>query len=227
YRILFSRPATEDEIRIGRRFVTAETAPQRPPSLWRHGHGRFNTDEQKLSDFRPLKHFSKRGYHASNRFPDPKLHYLYLGADSGHPGIDHDHAAVRRWISPIDGTIRIRGRLGHASPRGDGVRATIVSARSGAWGQWTAHNRQVPTSVETRKVRVGHIVDFVVDCVSEHSYDSFTWAPRIEQIRDGKVVAAWSSRHQFAGPTDSTGPGDPWSVYALTLLQSNGFLFVD
>ena len=133
---------------------------------------------------------------------------------------------MRRWVSPIDGTVRIRGRLGHASPKGDGVRATVVSDRTGPWGQWTAHNRQVPTPVEIREVRAGEILDFVVDCVSEHSFDSFTWAPRIEQLRGGKATDVWSARHQFAPPGHRS-PADPWAVYALTLLQSNGFLFVD
>ena len=51
-----------------------------------------------------------------------------LRAAGGEPGEQPDQAVIRRWVSPVSGTLSIEGTLQHgqpAVPYGDGVRARL------------------------------------------------------------------------------------------------------
>ena len=44
-------------------------------------------------------------WQGGKEYPDLKLGYLRLTATGGHPGKDAQHAAIRRWVAPRDGTV--------------------------------------------------------------------------------------------------------------------------
>ena len=107
-----------------------------------------------------LPYFDGRAFQGGAKLPDPEIGWVMLNAAGGHPGKGPEHAAIRRWIAPRDGTITIEGTLTHPSSEGDGVRGRIVSSRLGVLGQWVVHNKKEPTNLERVSVRQGDAVDF-------------------------------------------------------------------
>jgi hypothetical protein len=89
----------------------------------------------------------------------------------------------------------------------------------------------VHTRIARVDVKAGDVIDFVVDCRAEQTYDSFTWVQIIERIDDSKppkVLAVWDANKQFSGGHKAkTDQLSPWEQYAQALLLSNEFLFVD
>jgi hypothetical protein len=127
-------------------------------------------------------------------------------ASGGHTGANPDFAPIRRWTSPVDGVLRITGTLQHGSPNGDGVRGRIVSSSTGLAGEWSAHNGEATTFVETLNVARGDTIDFITDCVGDVNSDSFNWAVTLQLLRDGAPVATWQSASGFHGPVAAGTP---------------------
>jgi hypothetical protein len=239
YRLLFGRLPTPEELAVGRRFV--ETEESRHPdvvaaatSAWQYGYGRFDETAKRTAGFTPLPHWTGMAYQGGPKLPDPKLGWVLLTAEGGHPGGDPDHAAIRRWTAPRDGAVSIGGTLVHKAQEGDGVRGRIVSSSQGELASWTAHHTEAETRMSRVEVKQGDTIDFIVDCRANESFDSFGWAPVIRMIEapaalaGGDVVLEWSSAANFSGP-----PGKPrkalqaWEKYAQVLLLTNEFMFVD
>ncbi len=207
----------------------AEPAPE--PSaedelVWRYGYGTFDDAAQRLASFTPLPHFTGSAWQGGPSLPDPSLGWVLLNARGGHPGNDPAHAAVRRWIVPRDGRIKIDGELKHSTDQGDGVRARVVVGRSGVAGEWTAQNSKSATRVESLEVSAGDTVDLVTDCRAEPSFDGFHWTVtlRLESsARDGR--REWDSAADFRGPQPEL--LTPWVRLAQTLLMTNELAYVD
>jgi hypothetical protein len=231
YRTLFGRAPTSEESATALAFVASPPPPAKTVAapIWDYGYARHDAKNKKLRDFRAMPYFGANKYQGSSRFPDPKLQYLLLTATGGHVGVDQSHVAVRRWTSPITGSIRIEGTIGHKEKRGDGVRATIFASRGGQLGQWVAHNDRTSTTVAHYKVTQGETICFSADARKEHSFDSFDWAPIIKQIGPGdKRIKTWSAGAQFTGPVGKPAtPPKLWAIYIQALLQTNEFVFVD
>jgi hypothetical protein len=221
YRTLFARDATPEEISTGLQYVEAEsTAPTSEP-IWQYGYGRFDMSMQRVVDFSPLPYFTGTSWQGGPRVPDQKLGFVILTPGGGHPGNDAEHATVRRWTAPLDATIRISATLEHPAEQGDGVRARIVSSRSGLLGEWSVHHGSVRTAVAGVKVQSGDTIDFVVDCRDNNNSDSFAWSPTI-QAASG---SSWSASADFEGaPAPKL---SPWEKYTQVLMESNEFVFVD
>jgi hypothetical protein len=235
YRLLFGRVPDSDEMALGLRFVqSAEAAPTevtpRIENPWRYGYGFYDEGAQRVTTFTPLGVFKDNGYQGGAEFPDPKLSFLRLTPTGGHPGKDAQHAAIRRWIAPRDGTVSIRGTLGHGhvGSGGDGVEARIVSSRGGLLGTWTADKAMMETVADKISVQKGDTLDFVVSCRASQDFDSFIWSPTIT-LAGGAV--SWNANSQFQGPgEDNTARSKPlgaWERYAQALLMTNEFTFVD
>ena len=142
YQVLFGRLPDPDEVALGRQYVHAPPSalPKPVEPRWCYGYGRYDEAAQRVQIFTPLPAFTNSAWHGVAGLPDPQLHYLLLTADGGHPGSDTDHAVIRRWTAPLDGTVKIEGLLKHASEQGDGIRGRIVSSRersAGASGSFT------------------------------------------------------------------------------------------
>ena len=158
--------------------------------------------------------------------PDPKTGWCILKDKGGHAGNDHEHAVIRRWTAPRDLVLSVTGRLKHPSDQGDGVQSRIVSSRTGTAGEWVAQKSETDTNVARLEVKRGDTIDFVTDCRSNSSHDSFEWTVtlRAEQSSDGGGQQ-WSSADGFRGPLPV--PLGPWERYAQVLLLSNELVCVD
>lgn len=222
YRIVLQRDPTAEETREGLEFLRASAAEV--PAItgasgpvWRYGFGGYDVATQRVAGFTALKHQGKTQFQAGAEFPDPKLGYVSLTAMGGHPGRDAQHAAIRRWTSPVDGFVSIAGTLKHSSENGDGVRGRIVSSRKGLLGEWGVKNKSADTAVAEVEVRTGDTLDFVTDPLASPDHDSFAWAPTLKVVR-GAVGAMrderWSAAKDFvttpAAPAQALPPWGSW-----------------
>jgi hypothetical protein len=232
YRIACQRAPQRDELSMAKQFVSAQlsiTNRDEPKTGWQYGFGEYNAEARRVKSFSPLPHFTGTAWQGSAKLPDDKLGWAMLTADGGHVGNDLQHAAVRRWTAPADGTMKVRGRLDHASKEGDGVRGRIVSSRSGLLGEWTVHNTNATVNVDSIEVKRGDTIDFVVDMRGGYGFDSFTWSPRVAYTTSlaGGARGEWKAKEDFAGPQAKTQPLTRWQELAQVLLLSNEFMFVD
>jgi hypothetical protein len=199
---------------------------------WEFGYGGFDEGPSRVRGFQTLPFFTGRAFQGGAVLPDPKLGWVTLNETGGHPGNDPEHAAIRRWIAPRDGTITITGTLAHPEAKGDGVRGRIVSSRLGLLGQWLAHNNKQDTHFERAQVWQGDTIDFVTDCNGTVDYDSFTWSPTIRYDSERKSAPGereeWNASNDFMDTARALHPPlDGWQKYAQVLLMSNELVFVD
>jgi hypothetical protein len=239
YRRLYGRAPTEDELAPAVAFLKLPEGTEAPMAapVWQYGYGGYDERSGRVAGFTPFAHHTANTWQAAPQIPSPDQGqgYVSLNAMGGHPGRDLRHAAIRRWTSPIDGTLTIMGKLTHPSDQGDGVRAQIVSSREGLLGEWVAQHNSVETHVENVQVKRGDTLDFVVDCRTNDSFDSFAWAPVLRANRpDGPATAALSQTLEWNAATDfeTTTPTrhkplTRWEQYIQTLFMTNEFSFVD
>jgi hypothetical protein len=146
-----------------------------------------------------------------------------LRAVGGEPGEQPGEAVVRRWTSPVSGTLSIEGTLRHgqpAVPYGDGVRGHIVSSRLGELASWSVNGSSAETKLNGIKIEKGDTIDFVVDARTDSENDAFTWSPVIKYGAD-----TWNAKSDFAGPRPQ--PLSVWARFAQVLMETNEFSFVD
>lgn len=195
-----------------------------PDMAWQYGHTRIMPDEKRMGDFHPLPHFTGSAWQGGGDMPDANLGWCQLSAAGGHPGNDLEYAVVRRWTAPADGAISINGKLSHKSDKGDGVRGWIF--RNGneqqLFKQREAANGRFLTVVKHIDVSAGDHIDFVTDCMSAPSFDSFEWKVSVELHPKKR---RFSSETGFAGPAPL--PMDGWATLCQALLASNELAFVD
>lgn len=192
-------------------------------AAWQYGWGKYA--EGKAVVFQPLPHFNGTAWQGGKDLPDSSLGWVSLTAAGGHPGNDLDHAAIRRWVAPQPGSIRIRGKLEHRADPGDGVCGRVVSQHKGLLGEWNVHNGETATEVDPQPVEAGHVVDFVTDCRSGPSHDGFRWTATVRLEAADGTYQEWDSENGFRGPRPL--PLTRWERLAHVLLMSNEFLFVD
>ncbi len=186
----------------------------------------------RIKRFTPFTHFHGNTWQAGAKLPDPKTSFASLTAGGGHPGTDARHAVIRRWISPIDGIVKISGAVAHPESRGDGIRARIISSQSGELAFWNVFNGKAQTSLDHVAVKKGETIDFIVDCRGEDSFDSFSWAP-VVRVADAPTAAGsdapeeWNAATNFGGPEKVVKTMTAWEKYVQVLMESNEFVFVD
>jgi hypothetical protein len=233
--LAYQRPPTRHELELGRQFVAQPLAGELelpPGAAWSYGTGEVEPGGQRVSNWRPLPRFVKDQWQWAEKLPSPDGQWTLLNARGGHPGADAANAAIRRWTAPVDGVIQVTGQVEHTSDRGDGIRARIVSSRSGELGSWVAKNGPQATEVAALKVARGDTLDFVVEPQTSADSDGFLWAPKLTLIRadDGGVAPSnrrWDARQDFGGKREFPRPLTPWEQYAQVLLSANEFVFVD
>ena len=229
YQLIYQRMPTPDELTLGRQFVGSEEDQHEVADVWQYGYGSYDEAAHRTGHFAPLGHFTGSVWQAGAQIPDSDLGFVSLTSSGGHPGRDVNHAAIRRWVSPIDGVVRITGTVDHKETQGDGVRAHIISSRQGELASWNVFHMEASTDVDNVEVKKGDTIDFLVDCKGNDAFDSFGWAPVIKVASapvagtDGPAV--WSAATEF-GPTHAK-PISAWVKYAQVLLESNEFVFVD
>lgn len=232
YRAVLQRAPDRDEHALALAFVQRPEKPAASPTEsggWRYGYARFDAAAGRVREFHAIAERRDGKLYPAAKFPDPKFGHLMLTADGGHPGKSGEFAAVRRWVAPADGEVKIEGTFGHARAEGDGVRARIVHGTSGPVGEWTARNTKVDTKPAAFAVKAGETVDFVVDAVGSATADSFNWAPRIAFTAAAAMeVRTWDAKKDFGEtPKAPPPPLTPWEEFAQVLLLSNELAFVD
>ena len=121
------------------------------------------------------------GYH----WTDDGFRELSLAPNVVHPSATDAGAvwAVRRWRSPINGTVRIVGSISRSSSRGDGSRARILVDGAEIFAaNLSSGDRQPELEYELNvPVSIGTIVDFAVTPGpgSDIDYDATSMAARI------------------------------------------------
>ena len=235
YQRALQRDPTLEETQLARQFLQTQQCEQIPPSLaaWQYGYGDFDDSTKHVKTFTTLPHFTGGAFQGGAALPDATLGWVMLNENGGHPGNDFQHAAIRRWIAPREGDVKIRGSLSHGVYQGDGVRGRIVSSGLGELGQWIVHNSKAETDVAGFVVKAGDTIDFVTDNFKTTDHDSFAWnavltftpntvkfAPRTPQTFDTKNDFLPSARLQHKPLSD-------WEKYAQVLLLANELAFVD
>jgi len=240
YRLVLQRPATPRQVELAKRFIAAADSlpsPEPPKPVvppWRYGFGEYDEEAQRVKSFETLPQFTGEAWQGGADWPDAKLGWVQLTAQGGHAGNDLQHAAIRRWVAPLDAIISISGTLEHEHKEGDGIRGRIVSGRTGQLGSWRLHNDKAETKVESLEVNSGDTIDFVVDFNANLNSDDFKWSPVIKSkdqpagASSSEYAAEWDARKDFSGPPEQPPrPLSPWEKYAQVLLLSNEFMFVD
>ncbi|MFN7625314.1 MAG: DUF1553 domain-containing protein, partial [Pirellula sp.] len=151
--------------------------PPPPEPRWRYGTGKFHRDTNNVEEFMEFVSTSEGRRHAGAQVPDANFGWVFLTATGGHPG-NPSYPAIRRWIAPNSGVIKVTGSLSHGSENGDGVIGTIVS-KHGSSGRWTAKAGTVATAVDSIAVEEGDTIDFVLECGEHETSDSFQWPIQI------------------------------------------------
>jgi Protein of unknown function (DUF1553)/Protein of unknown function (DUF1549)/Planctomycete cytochrome C len=240
FALAFQREPSPIEVGAGLEFLRSAQAEPRPEppkpvvTAWQYGFGELDESGQRMKSFQPLPHFTGEAWQGGPDWPDATLGWVRLTAEGGHAGNDLRHAAIRRWVAPRQGMVSVEATLKHEHTEGDGIRAFIVSSRSGLLGKWTLQNETAKTDVASLTVEAGDTLDFVVDIRGSLNSDDFHWAPLIRERRAGRgsgVVSAaneWDAKKEFTGPPPTPPePLTPWERYAQVLLLSNEFMFVD
>jgi hypothetical protein len=252
YQLALGRAANPDELSLAQRFVEEESeslAPYRSGAetrQWQFGFGSYQEAGARLESFQRFRVFVAANqqlallastfpvftelWQAGHKLPDPTAGFANLSASGGEPG-GPGYAVVRRWTAPADGVAHITGTVGHAVARdlSDGVRARVVSSRKGLLGFWPVAKTTAEVDLKNVQVQAGDTIDFVVDCGVVAFGDEFTWAPTVKLVctdKNGKRAEIVSvAAKEFRGPPAPT--LRPWEQFALVILQSNEFVFVD
>ncbi|MFN9718427.1 MAG: PSD1 and planctomycete cytochrome C domain-containing protein [Planctomycetota bacterium] len=180
--------------------------PALPTDTWQYGYGSYNDATKQVDQFTRLTHFSGSMWQAGPAVPDAVLGYVLLRAEGGHPD-QPGREVIRRWIAPKSGTVSITGKLAHGSENGDGVRGRILTSRPVAGGsplllEQMSFNNSTDTVVNGVIVNAGDLIDFVVDCRTAHTSDSFQWAVQINLAAADGSTQRYDSAAGFRGPSD-------------------------
>jgi hypothetical protein len=157
YRSVFGRDPGKSEMETGLKFVLQGAGPgmaAASASPWEYGTGEFRQDTGRVESFRPFTVFVSDRWQGGSVLPASRSGNAALWEGGGEPGEKPDQAVVRRWVSPVSGTLDIEGTLQHkqpAVPYGDGVRGRIVSSRQGELASWWVNNSSAETNSPHQK----------------------------------------------------------------------------
>jgi hypothetical protein len=132
-------------------------------------------------------------------------------------------------------TISVKSELIHEPDPGDGVRAFIVSSRSGVLQSAKAHKQTVAMNVDSIAVEPGDTLDFLVDIGDVLNSDQYFWRCQLAEASAGSPEAIaknvesppgkWNSEADF--PRNTVNLLTPLEQLAQVLMCSNEFMFVD
>ncbi|RYG24593.1 DUF1553 domain-containing protein, partial [bacterium] len=216
YLLLFGRLPDADEMAAGLAYLK-QGQPKAVGSVWQYGYGEFANGK---TVFAPFANYVDKTYRFAPTIPVEGRGYLNLNQGGGHPGPKTSDSAIRRWVAPVAMTISIRGVVQHPNAQGDGVRARIVSSRTGLLGEWSVLKGEAKTEVASVNVQKGETIDFIVDPIGNDAFDSFVWAPTIRGPKE-----TWDAAANFGPPPPA--PLSRLTLYAQALMMTNEFMFVD
>ena len=223
FRRTLARDPDADDVQLAEAFLAqSENGDGAIQPLWQYGYGRFDSKTRRVEDFQHLPHFTGAAWQGGTTLPDLKLGWTSLTANGGHPG-DPTHAGVYRWTAPHAGRFAVKGRLKHPSEHGDGVEGILNVPSQDFVIRWPVQHNERATDSKPFNVASGAIVDLIVDCRSNVSFDSFNWTFEIASADN--PAERYSMASQFHGTLSDE--LTEWEMLAQTLLLSNEFQFVD
>jgi hypothetical protein len=177
--------------------------------------------------FEQLIHWTGSRWQAGAKLPDPKLGWVFHEKNGGHPASSDDRCAIRRWTSPLAGTVEIKSRMKHLPEPGNGVRGRIVCSTKGILAEAKVDHSEAELNVTSIEVEPGDTIDFVADWQGHITHDEHEWLITIQVTgpeRTPKNLPApmWDAQRDFIG-----GVADVWTDYVHALLMTNEFVFFD
>lgn len=225
YRIVFGREPDPQEAAVARTFLQPRSESV-ASQAWTYGFGGVDENTQKVTGFTRLTHWTGSRWQAGPKLPDPKLGWVFLDKNGGHPASSADRCAIRRWTASGSGTIEITGTIKHVPEPGNGVRGRIVHSRDGVVGEYRVDHSELNIESVKLAVEAGDTVDFVVDWQGQILHDEHEWPVVIRQTSsvstEAQQVNEWQSRRDFTGDAQ-----DHWLDFVHALLMTNEFVFVD
>ncbi len=229
FRRVFQRDPTVEQLDDALQLLASDVPdteqPPRTASDWSYGSGTFDETSQRVPEFSPLPHFTGTAWQGGTAWPDAKLGWVQLTATGGHPGDDRQHASVRRWTAPAGMTLTIRSEVHHEPEAGDGIRAFIVSSRTGLLQSSKVHHQTATLNVDSLIVEPGETIDFVVDIGDVLNSDQHFWRCTLTSTTSTDPATTWNSETDF--PRSEIERLTPLEQLAQVLLCSNEFMFVD
>jgi hypothetical protein len=195
------------------------------PGGWSYGYGDFLESENTVAGFKPLTTVREGRLQAGEALPDPALGWVFLNRIGGHAGNDVHQCAIRRWTADSACRILLHGVLTHETDQGDGVRMRVIAPGGQRIADVVAHNSTQVFAQSGIELAAGQSIDFVVDCRTHSSHDSFKSKIVVTQTSADKSVRVWNSDQDFREQVE--GRQDAWSQLAQALLMTNEFVFVD
>ena len=217
---VLGRAPKADELADAERFLKRAAKLSTTTALWQYGVGRYDEKQKALIDFRRFEHWTGEAWQPASKYPDSEFNYTQVHAKGGHPGFAK-HMTVVRWTAPHDCVVAIDGKLGHGSDKGDGVQARGFDRQGKQLGKWVAANKKLTTKVERIEMKKDDWLDFVVDCRTGNSYDSYLWSPMLATL-DAETKETWNAETEFQGPRLS-----PLEQLSQVLMLTNEFTFID
>lgn len=183
-----------------------------------------------MKSFTPLPHFTGDAWQGDDAWPSTKLGWAQLTATGGHPGNDRQHAVVRRWTAPADGSYTITSKLIHEPKVSDGIRGFVSHSREGKLRAVELLGSSADISFTSLHFKAGDTLDFVVDINRQLNSDQFLWSPVITREATAgsggdEAAMRWDAKSDFAAPPRAKLNG--WEQFTQVLMLSNEFMFVD
>jgi hypothetical protein len=234
YTHLFQRVPTIDELSFAMHFVQEEQTPviveADHSKYWQYGYGEWDESTGRVKNFKPLPHFTGSAWQGDEAWPNEKLGWAQITANGGHPGNDRQHAVVRRWIAPADGTYAVKSTLLHEPAPGDGIRSFISHSQQGRLHAGKLHQGSADLNFDTLAFRAGDTLDFIVDIGDVLNSDQFLWSAQIHQAATVGAAAdapaqTWDAEKDFFAQPKSR--LNAWEQFVQVLMLSNEFMFVD
>ena len=234
YAQLFQRAPSSSELATALTFVQspapAPLAASGSSKAWQYGYGEWDESSGRVKSFTPLPHFTGDSWQGDAAWPNTELGWAQLTATGGHPGDDRQHAVVRRWTAPADGSYAVQSKLIHEPEISDGIRAFVSHSREGKLRSVKLLGSSADISFDLLNCKAGDALDFIVDIGDALNSDQFLWAPRVTAAATtgsgGDINAAqWDAKKDFASTPRTLLNG--WEQLVQVLMLSNEFLFVD
>ena len=198
-----SRQPDTTELATLNGFVAQQTqhwlAQAETQRIWEYGYCGPASDEQTLLTFTAFPHFGDQQWQLGRDYPFQGSFWAGLHATGGHPGAGKPVAL--KWTAPAAGILRLKGRIEHPSPGGNGIRTRFATRRQGVLQEWgVAHGAKDVVSKPV-SLQAGEEVLLITDMMGDLTSDGFHWAFDLELV-DGEqqVVGRWNSQRGFHGP---------------------------